>query len=95
MCNMICIFSQKRDVNSFCQVTACAVKHNWFSDGKSSHSILCKFLQFWSGVAEVYILLECGAAFLGAYQYGVLHSVMCIFVYVCVCVCILYIYINM
>ena len=33
--NMICIFSQKRDVNSFCHVTACCVKHNWFSDGKN------------------------------------------------------------
>lgn len=80
MWNMICIFSQKRDVNSFCNVTACCVKHYWFSDVNSSNSILCNFLQFWSGVAEVFILLECGAASLGACQYAVLHNVMCIFV---------------
>ena len=61
MWNMICIISQKRDVNGFCNVTACCVKCYWFSDVNSSHSILCKFLQFWSGVAE-FFLLECGAA---------------------------------
>jgi hypothetical protein len=90
MWNMICLFSQKGDVNSFCYVTACCIKHYWSSDVKNSHGILCKSLQFWSGVAEVFILLECGAASLGAYQYAVLHNVMCIFV--CVRVCI---YINM
>jgi len=63
MWNMICIFSQTRDV-------------------KNSHSILCKFLHFWSGVAEVFILLECGAASLGADQYAVLHNVMCVCIYI-------------
>jgi len=82
MWNMIFLFSQKRDVNSFCNVTAC-VKHYWFSDVKNSHDILCKFLQFWSGVAEVFILLDCGTASVGVYQYTILHNVMCMFVYVC------------
>jgi len=73
MWNMIGLFSQKRDVNSFCNVTPCCIKH---------YSKLCKFLQFLSGVGEVFILLECGAASLDAYQYAILDNVMCMFVYV-------------
>jgi hypothetical protein len=84
MWNVICTFSEKKYVNSFCNVTACCVKHYCFSDVKKCHSILCKFLQFWSGVTEVYILLECVAVSLGEYQYETLHNVMCMFVCVCV-----------
>jgi len=51
-------------------------------------AIVYKFIQFWSGVAEVFILLGCGAASLDAYQYALLHNVMCM--YVCVYI---YIYI--
>jgi hypothetical protein len=68
-------------VNRFYNVTACCVKHYWFSDVKNSHNILRKCLQFWSGVAEVFLLLECGggAASVGAYQYAVLRNVMCMY----------------
>ena len=37
--NIIGLFSQKRDVNSFCNVTVCCVKQYWFSDVKNSYSI--------------------------------------------------------
>jgi hypothetical protein len=67
--NMICILREKRDVNSLCNVTACGAKHYWFSDVQKCHSILCMFVQFWSGVAEVSNFLECGAALVVANQY--------------------------
>lgn len=39
MWNMLGFFSQKRDVNSFCNVTAHCVKHYWFTDVKNGYSI--------------------------------------------------------
>jgi hypothetical protein len=66
---------------SFCNVTASCVKHYWFRDVNKCHSIVCKFLGFWGGAAEVFIRLECGAASQGAYRYEILYDFTCMSVY--------------